>query len=46
MAVAGIIASLGLTEKKRLADNTFVFLGAGEVYLHHAYLRPSGTKRC
>ncbi|CAB3980794.1 NADP-dependent malic enzyme-like [Paramuricea clavata] len=30
VAVAGIIASLRLSEKERLADNTFVFLGAGE----------------
>lgn len=31
VAVAGIIASLRLSGKERLADNTFVFLGAGEV---------------
>ena len=31
VAVAGIIASFRLSEKKRLADNTFVFLGAGQV---------------
>ena len=34
VAVAGIIASLRLSEKKHLADNTFVFLGAGEVCTH------------
>lgn len=34
VAVAGIIASLRLRGKKRLADNTFVFLGAGEVCIN------------
>lgn len=31
MAVAGILASLRLSGKKSLAENKFVFLGAGEV---------------
>ena len=31
--MAGIIASLRLSEKEHLADITFVFLGAGEVYI-------------